>query len=142
LIALTWPVLTASLGGIRNEVNLFTAPAAFDSDWFTITAYVMAVVCVAAPLAQVMLLSWLLGFAIAHRRAPGFYLLLPLLKAIRPWAMVEVFFLGAIIVIVKVGGWVSVSLGPGIWSLAAFSGLLAAVHRFESATLWSRQDLR
>jgi hypothetical protein len=43
---------------------------------------------------------------------------------------------------VKVGGWVSVSLGPGIWSLAAFSGLLAAVHRFDSATLWSKQDLR
>jgi paraquat-inducible protein A len=141
-IALMWPVLTASFGGVRNDVNLLTAPDAFDGDWFTITAYVMVFVSVAAPLAQVVLLSWLLGFALGNRRAPGFSALLPVLKALRPWAMIEVFFLGALIVIVKVGGWVSVSLGPGFWSLAAFSGLLAAAHRFESASLWSRQDLR
>ncbi len=142
LIALIWPVLTTSFGGIRNEVNLLTAPDAFNGDWFAITAYVMVFVCVAAPLAQVLLLSWLLAFALNNRRAPGFSALLPLLKVLRPWAMIEVFFLGALIVVVKVGGWVSVSLGPGIWSLAAFSGLLAAVHRFDSATLWSKQDLR
>jgi uncharacterized paraquat-inducible protein A len=56
--------------------------------------------------------------------------------------MVEVFFLGTLIVIVKVGGWVSMVLGPGMFSLAAFSVLLATLHRFDSASLWMREDLK
>jgi paraquat-inducible protein A len=142
LIALSLPVLTTSFGGIHNDVNLLSAPDAFDGAGYEIPAYVMAIVSVAAPFAQCAMLTWLLSFALARRRAPGFSLLLRILQVIRPWAMLEVFFLGSLIVVVKVSGWVSVRLGPGIWSLAAFSALLIAVHRFESAILWSREDLQ
>jgi paraquat-inducible protein A len=142
LIALTLPVLTTSFGGIHNNVNLLSAPDAFGTTGYEIPAYVTAIVSVAAPFAQCSMLTWLLSFALAGRRAPGFSFLLRILHVIRPWAMLEVFFLGSLIVVVKVSGWVSVHLGPGMWSLAAFSALLIAVHRFESSVLWSREDLR
>ena len=142
LIAVASPVLTASFGGLTTEVNLLSAPDAFANDWFAIAAWALALVSLAVPLVQVLVLSWILAFTLAQRRAPGFSWLLPLLQVLRPWAMVEVFFLGTLVVIAKVGGWVSILLGPGLWSLAAFSALLATVHRFDSASLWAQQDLR
>jgi len=142
LIGVASPVLTASFGGLTTEVNLLSAPDAFANDWFVIAAWALALVSLAVPLVQVLVLSWILAFILAERRAPGFSWLLPLLQALRPWAMVEVFFLGTLVVIAKVGGWVSILLGPGLWSLAAFSALLATVHRFDSASLWAQQDLR
>jgi paraquat-inducible protein A len=142
LIAIASPVLTASFGGLSAEVNLLNAPQAFADDRFAIAAYALLLVSVAVPFVQVLVLSWILAFKLAQRRAPGFSWLLPLLQMLRRWAMVEVFFLGTLVVIAKVGGWVSILLGPGFWSLAAFSALLAAVHRFDSASLWAQQDLR
>jgi paraquat-inducible protein A len=118
------------------------APQAFADDWFALAAWALALVSLAVPLVQVLVLSWILVFTLVERRAPGFAWLLPLLQTLRPWAMVEVFFLGTLVVIAKVGGWVSILLGPGFWSLAAFSGLLAIVHRFDSASLWAQHDLR
>jgi len=142
VIAASSPVLIASVGGLTTEVNLRSAPEAFASDWFLAAAWTLAFVSLAIPLAQVLILSWLLSFSLAHRRAPGFGWLLASLQLLRPWAMVEVFFLGTLIVIVKVGGWVSMVLGPGMFSLAAFSVLLATLHRFDSASLWIREDLK
>jgi paraquat-inducible protein A len=141
-MAIAYPVLTASVAGETTEVNILTAPVAFADDWYELAAWTLALVCLAIPLLQVALLSWLLAFAAHSRRAPGFFWQLPLLQRLRPWAMVEVFLLGSLIVITKVGGWVSLTLGPGLFSLAAFSVLLAAAHRFESSSLWDRTDLQ
>ena len=142
VIAVASPVLSASFGSVTTEVNVLTAPDAFASDWFVLAAWTLVLVSLAVPLVQVIALSWVLTFALARRQAPGFSLLLRLLQVLRPWAMVEVFFLGTLVVIVKVGGWVSIGLGPGLWSLAAFTLLLATVHRFDSAQLWATQDSR
>jgi paraquat-inducible protein A len=142
VIAVAAPVLTASFGSVTTDVNILTAPDAFASDWFSLAAWTLVLVSLAVPLGQVLALSWVLSFALARHRAPGFSLLLRLLQVFRPWAMVEVFFLGTLVVIVKVGGWVSMGFGPGLWSLAAFTLLLAAVHRFDSAQLWATQDSR
>jgi paraquat-inducible protein A len=139
-LATASPVLTASFGGLKTEVNVLSAPSAFDADGFAMAAWALALVSFTVPLVQVLALSWTLAFALAQRRAPGFTWLLPLLQTLRPWAMVEVFFLGTLVVMVKVGGWVSIVLGPGFWSLAGFSALLATAHRFDSATLWEQLD--
>jgi paraquat-inducible protein A len=139
-LAISSPVLTASFGGLKTEVNVLNAPSAFDADGFAFAAWALALVSFTVPMVQVLALSWTLGFAMRRRRAPGFSWLLPLLQTLRPWAMVEVFFLGTLVVMVKVGGWVSIVLGPGFWSLAGFSALLATVHRFDSATLWAYLD--
>ena len=63
--------------------------------------------------------------------------MLNLLHEVRPWAMAEVFFLGSLVVVVKVAGWIPIAIGPGLWALAAFSLLVAAVARFDSADLWA-----
>jgi paraquat-inducible protein A len=142
LIAVVAPVLTASFGDVTTDVNVLSAPDAFANSKFALAAWTLALVSMALPLVQVSVLSWILSYALAQRRAPGFIWLLPLLQTLRPWAMVEVFFLGTLVVIIKVGGWVSILLGPGLWSLAAFSILLVTVRTFDSASLWARRDLR
>jgi paraquat-inducible protein A len=103
-LAAVSPVLTASFGGVKTEVNVVSAPTAFDADGYAVAAWALILVSLMVPLVQVSALSWILAFALSRRRAPGFPWLLPLLQAIRPWAMVEVIFLGTLVVIVKVGG--------------------------------------
>ncbi|HEY2684673.1 MAG TPA: paraquat-inducible protein A [Steroidobacteraceae bacterium] len=141
-IAIAYPVLGASLGGLRTEVNLVTAPDAFLDTRFIVVAWVMVLISVLAPGIQVAALCWLLIFALRQRRAPGFSWLLSILRALRPWAMLEVFLLGSLIVIVKIGSWVSVILGPGLWALSGFACLVAALRHFEASILWTRSDLR
>lgn len=139
LLAITSPVLTASFGGLKTEVNLLSAPSAFAGDRFAVAAWSLLLVSLALPFIQVAILSWVLGFTLNGHRAPGSSWLLPVLQALRPWTMVEVFFLGTLVVIAKVSGWVSIVLGPGLWSLAAFTALLASVHRFDSTSLWAER---
>jgi len=140
LIAATTPVLSASFGSLSTQVNALSAPAAFAGDAYWLAAGALALVSLAVPLVQVLTLSWMLCFALARRRAPGFSHLIRLLQLLRPWAMVEVFFLGTLVVIVKVGGWVSMSLGPGLFALGSFTLLLATVHRFDATGLWSDEE--
>jgi paraquat-inducible protein A len=140
VIAICFPVLTASVGGLTTEVNILSASKSFGSDWFIVAAWALAIVTFVVPMVQVSVLSWVLAFALARRRAPGFSGLLGFLQMLRRWAMVEVFLLGAIVVITKIGGWVSITFGPGLWAVAVFTGLLATVHRFDSASLWEQYD--
>jgi len=67
---------------------------------------------------------------------------LRVLQAARPWGMVEVFILGMLVSLVKLGGMATVVPGAGMW---AFGGLLlmiaAAVASFDARSIWARMDL-
>jgi paraquat-inducible protein A len=63
-------------------------------------------------------------------------------QALRPWGMVEVFILGLLVSLVKLGGMATVVPGTGMW---AFGGLLmtiaAAVASFDARSIWARLDV-
>ena len=64
------------------------------------------------------------------------------LQAVRPWGMIEVFILGLLVSLVKLGGMAKVAPGIALWS---FGGLLvmiaAAVASFDARAIWIRQEL-
>ncbi len=60
-------------------------------------------------------------------------------QAVRPWGMLEVFMLGALVSIVKLGQMAAVVVGPALYSIGALIVVLAAANSaFNPRDVWSR----
>lgn len=102
----------------------------------TLIALVMCVAVVLAPAVQTALLIWVLGFAQKSQRAPGFALCMRWLEALRPWSMLEVCLLGALVAVFKLAGVLAVVPGIGLLALAALSILMIKIAGRDVRQLW------
>ena len=91
---------------------------------------------IVAPLLQIALLGWVLGFARAGRRAPGFSQVMRLLNHLRPWCMIEVCMLGTLVAVIKLSSFLQVLPGAGIWGMAVLMALLALIANRDMRWLW------
>jgi len=135
-IANAWPIVTLELNGNRSSATLWQAIIAMCHDGAGLIAVLVALMLFFFPLLQVLLFGWVLGFVRACRQPPGFVAIMRLLTAIRPWSMVEVFMIGTLVAVVKVGSIFEVILQPGIWAFAALTALLALVASFDLRRIW------
>lgn len=137
LIANFTPILAIDIAGTHTEANIWTAVLSMQGGWFSLGAAALMATMLLAPLAQIVFVLWLMGFARAGRRAPGFVRVLLILHVLRPWSMSEVFLLGSLVAIVKLGSFVPIITGPGTWSLALLTVLLAVLGHFDPRWWWS-----
>jgi paraquat-inducible protein A len=140
LIANFTPVLAIEIAGTHVEANIWTAVLSMQGGWFSIGAAVLMVTMLVAPIMQIMLVLWLMSFARAGRRAPGFVRVLLILHILRPWSMSEVFLLGSFVAIVKLGAFIPIITGPGVWALALLTLLLAVLSHFDPRWWWSLES--
>ena len=110
-----------------------SAPPSGQSPRQTVPA---AMTVMVVPFLQILLLGWVLGFAWRGRRAPGFVLAMKVLQRLRPWSMVEVCLLGALVAIVKLSGFMAVVPGIGIWALAALTFLMTLISSRDLHVFW------
>ena len=131
-------IVTLDLAGVRSPVTLW------ESIWSTwlagehVVALLAGATAFAFPLAVILLRLIVLTPLAAGRRVRG---LVPTLRALRwvtRWSMVEVFMFGTLVAIVKIAGMASVILGPGIFSYAVLTVLLAAIQTAGLHGLWDR----
>ncbi|HEX2827601.1 MAG TPA: paraquat-inducible protein A [Burkholderiales bacterium] len=62
-----------------------------------------------------------------------------MLQAIRPWGMTEVFILGLLVSLVKLGAMARVQPGVGLWSFGALLfAIAAAVASFDARVIWAK----
>lgn len=70
-------------------------------------------------------------------------MLLRAMQAVRPWGMLEVFMLGALVSIVKLGGMATVVPGVALYSFGALMLVLAAISSaFDARDIWARIAIR
>ena len=91
-----------------------------------------------APVFQLVLLIWVLAFALSQRRAPAFKLCMRWLETLRPWSMLEVCLLGAMVAVFKLAGLLDVLPGIGLFALAALSLLMIRLAGRDIRDLWSQ----
>jgi paraquat-inducible protein A len=139
IIANTTPVLGIDVAGTQTEANVWEAALSMQSGWISAAALVLLATMLVIPLTQIVLVLWLMGFARAHRRAPGFSRALVVLHRLRAWSMSEVFLLGALVAIVKLSNFLPVRIGPGIWALGILTALIAVLGRFDPESWWRLQ---
>jgi paraquat-inducible protein A len=138
VIANVSPVIRIAVSGMHNEANLLQSIAALSHGTGFVVGLVAAATLFVVPLLQIVLLGWVLLFARARRRAPGFAFAMRWLHRIRPWSMTEVFLLGVLVAIVKLSGMLSVIAGPGTYATVILTGLITLIAKRDIRTLWDR----
>lgn len=141
LIAANHPLMGLDARGIRTSATLFQTASMLAETGMPSVAIVVFLSVIALPLAQVgamlyMLVPLRLGFV-----PPRIHLAYRLVNWVQPWAMVEVFLLGALVSLVRLTQVADVDPDIGIYAVGAYVMLLAsAVASFEPRELWKRVE--
>jgi paraquat-inducible protein A len=136
VIANICPIIRIGFHGLYNEATLWDAPAALARSTASPIAALAAFSIIFAPLLQIALLGWVLGFARFGRRVPAFAPVMRLLIRLRPWSMVEVCMLGTLMALIKLSSSVQVVPGPGLWGMAILMALLGLIANRDVRGLW------
>jgi paraquat-inducible protein A len=140
LIANVCPIVRISLNGMHRQATLWEFAWALAQGSVAPLAIVAGLVMILVPLAQIVLLSWVLSYARVGRRAPGFARALRTLACLRPWSMVEVAIFGILVAIIKLVSLVEVTLGAGVWATAVLMVLLTVIAHRDLSALWDQTE--
>lgn len=132
-----FPIISINLKGLHNAATLWDSVLALSDGPITFIALIAATAIIVAPVIQVLLLIWVVTFALAGRRSPAFKLCMRALESLRPWSMLEVCLLGALVAVVKLAGLLDVVPGIGLLALAALSVLMIKIAGKDVRVLWA-----
>jgi paraquat-inducible protein A len=132
-----YPVMSISLKGLKNSATLWDSVLALSMGPITFIALVAAIAMIIAPLIQLVLLIWVLGFSLNNQRAPAFKFCMRWLETLRPWSMLEVCLLGAMVAVIKLAGLLDVLPGIGLFALAILSLMMIRIAGRDIRDLWS-----
>ncbi|MBM5456578.1 paraquat-inducible protein A [Pseudomonas sp. P66] len=136
VLANFYPVMSISLQGFSNSATLWDSVRALATGPITFIALVAAISIIIAPMFQLLLLIWVLCFAMAGQRSPAFHLCMRWLETLRPWSMLEVCLLGALVAVFKLAGLLDVLPGIGLIALAALSLFMIRIAGRDIRELW------
>src|SRR6185437_7170533 len=122
-----YPLVAMHINGQTRETTLPGAALGLYAQGYVSLAALVFLTTVAAPLAQVSALLYLLIPLWRKRRAPGHGVLIRLVTRVRAWSFVEVFMLGALVALVRLAKFSHIVPGVAIWSCALLMICLAAL---------------
>lgn len=135
-IANLFPIVEIQVQGLTSETTLAGAVIALTTEGMSPVALLVLATTILFPLLQLCILFYLLVPMAYERRPTGFKILVNALQALRPWGMIEVFLLGVLVAIIKLGSLAKVIPGPALWGFVALTVLLTAVLSFNPRTFW------
>ena len=136
LIANLFPIVEIRIGGLQSQTTLAGAVVMLNAGGMSVVAFLVLLTTLLFPLAQLLILIYLLVPLSLARRPFGFVTLVRLMQVLRPWGMVEVFLLGVLVALVKLYSLATVILGPALWAFAALTVLLTVVLSFNPREFW------
>lgn len=131
ILANAYPLVSLTVNGATRVTTLIGAALALYGQGYLSVALVVGFTAIFVPFTQILTFLYVLLPLQRGRRAPGDSRLFRVLVALRPWGMVEVFMLGAVVALVKLSAQAEVS--PQI-SLIAYGLLMIAIAALTSAT--------
>jgi paraquat-inducible protein A len=140
LVANALPLLTLTSGNQQTRATLWHAIAASYDSELPFVAIALTLTLIVAPAVELGLLLWLLVPLCLSARPLAFVSMMGLLRALRPWRMVEVFLLGVIVAIVKLAALATALPGWGMFGVAVMAFALASLSSFDQGALWRRAD--
>ena len=136
LLATLTPLMTLEVKGESFSGSLWTSVFALDYGIFGVVSVIVAVAVFFVPLFQLLLLLYVAIPLRFNRYPAAFALAMHVLHALRPWNLVEVLLLGALVAVTKLSSLVTVSPGIGLAALAAVTVLLTALCSESTESLW------
>ncbi|OZI34070.1 paraquat-inducible membrane protein A [Bordetella genomosp. 10] len=136
MIANAYPVAIMQVQGMEQQASLLDAiTVTWEQDHWAV-ALMTGAAGFALPMAQLILLMWVLYPLSRGRLPPAFRFCMRMLGLLRPWCMVPVFMLGVLVAVVKLSGMASVQPGFGLAGFALLTILLTMLGRLSPHTLW------
>ncbi len=144
LLSNSFPFLAMKSGGLVQETTLLTGIRELWKQELQGLAILVMLTCVLVPLAQMLgLLYILLPLKLGLRPAFGAARVFRLVQEVAPWGMMEVFMMGILVALVKLGHMATIVPGISVFSFGALIFVMAAAFScLDPQLLWDRLDLR
>lgn len=141
LFALTnfFPLLGLKAQGMSQELTLWKASVAFWAQGFQILALLLVVNLILLPLFELFTLLWVLITIQRNQSNASARFLYRWMTKLKPWGMLEVFMLGVLVAVVKLGDLAILVVGPAFWSFAFLIVCMAAATALlDPFVVWNR----
>ena len=142
VVANSFPFMTLRAGFRKSEMMLWQSASGLEEQGYPYLAAAVSTFILIAPLLLIGGLLYLLVPLLWERRWPGAIAICRWVLAARRWNMIEVFLLGALVSLLKLGKLAELTLGSSFW---AFIGLIicltAALASIHPRELWTRLEM-
>ncbi len=136
LLSNVFPIVEMELKGIRAQTTLWGAVEALYADQMVLVALLVFATTILFPLAEMLMMLYLLVLMKRHRLPVGFELIMRAIQRTRPWGMIEVYLLGVVVTLVKLSSVADILPGVALWSFSVLVVVLAAMVSFDPRDLW------
>jgi paraquat-inducible protein A len=136
IVANVYPIMEIELHGRSNETTLLGLVLSMNAAGMPLIAFLVFATTIAFPLVKLFALFYLLVCINRPAYPLGFNLLVRMIQTLRPWIMVEILLLGAIVSFVKMTSMATVVPGVSLWALGGLALLVASVLSFDPQCMW------
>jgi paraquat-inducible protein A len=138
----SFPFLTMDAAGIRTTLNLASAARALVNEGSPLLGVALALFTIATPLVLAGGLIYVCGPLLFGKVAPGGFFVAKWMNKSEPWNMIEVFLLGVLVSLLKLGKVADVHFGMGFWAFGLLMlCMAAAVAGIDRDELWDRLEV-
>jgi paraquat-inducible protein A len=135
-LANVYPIVRIEVRGAHGVSTFWGAILESWNEGSETVAVLAAVTVFFAPLAELLAAGYVLWPLARGRRARHFAGAMRVLRLVGDWSMPEVFLLGAIVALVKLGDLATVIPDTGLWAFGALTWLITLVTSFDHQWLW------
>ena len=136
-----FPFLTLRAGFRESQMHLWQSVSGLGEQGYPYLAAAVAIFILAAPALVIIGLLYLIVPLINQRRLPGAIVLGRWTHRARRWNMAEVFLVGVLVSLMKLGNLATLTLGTSFWSyvglIVCLTAAIASIHPRE---LWLRLE--
>ncbi|MEM8981563.1 MAG: paraquat-inducible protein A [Pseudomonadota bacterium] len=126
VVAIAFPFMRMERAGLSNEISVIDAVAVLWQNGMAVLAVVTALLILLFPVTRVVMILLLhaaLNRNFGYRRQQA--VLLRVGQTVEPWAMADIFMIGVIVSLVKVGSLARIEVGPAFWAMSALIVFMA-----------------
>ncbi len=128
LLSNLFPLLALRTQGVELELHLFAASVELWHQGYQLLALLISLNTIIFPLFELLsLLVVLLTIRFAWTPEPAIFLF-RWMRELKPWGMLEVFMLGILVAVVKLGDMATLIVDTAFWSFAGFIVVMAAAN--------------
>ncbi len=141
ILANAFPIVAIEATGNTVYATIIGVVEALHDQNMNLVGLVVMITTIIFPSLDLLCTAMLLGFTKYPYLSAALAYLFRLRSAIKPWNMIEIFVLGTLVAIVKLGSIASVLPGIGLWSLCTFIVLSAASSQaFHPVEFWEKLE--
>lgn len=142
LIVHTTPFVHMDAASMRTRLTLPTAAMALINEGSYLVGFGVALFTIVTPLALAGGLVYVCGPLLFGYAAPGAMFVTRWMSRSEPWNMIEVFLLGVLVSLLKLGKVAELHFGVGFWAFTALMlCMAAAVAAIDKRELWDRLEV-